>query len=307
MSNNCSAVTPEERLTIVTVQTALYVAAFVTSALLFITSACVRFGKRISIERTETHFVAIGCILLLYSLVSSFHWVAFYEDTSNAVAGCTAVAILSQYSLLSLLVATTCIGAHLLLLLCQPKFLRVIDEQKRHRYKHLEFLYIGLIISLPLAFLPWPFLKNLYGRTGHLCWIKARESDRHNCNVTIQILPGFLEQIVLYYLWSFLVFGFTIFVTLFIMILICRRTRKGNANIYTLLFYLVTFVAANVIGLFIRIYTWFTYSSHIYTLELVQSIVFPLRTVFIAAVLLTRVCYVCRTSRREYKKLIHLN
>eukprot|EP00731_Ephydatia_muelleri_P011730 Em0006g624a len=299
-SNNTS--TPEENLVFTGVQTALYVAAFLISLPLFIISTYVRFRKRVSIERTETQFVAVGSVLLVYSFFSSFHWVVLFDTQSAATAGCTAVAVISQYNLLSLLVATTCIGVHLLLLLCQPKCLRVIEEQKRQRYKYFEILYIFLIIFMPLILLPWPFIENLYGKTGHLCWIGI------NGNNSTGVLSGFIEQIVLYYLWSFLVFGFTTIVTIVIIFTICRHTaRKWSANIYTLLCYIVIFVIVNAIGLAIRVCNWMGCSAHSHRLEHVQSIIFPLRTGLIAAVLLIRVCYIYRNFRKEYKRLIYIN
>ena len=305
MSSNCSRpLTHGESLVITMVQTSLYIAAFLISLLLLVTSACLRFRRRISIERTETQFVVVGCVLSLYSLVSSFHWVTFYEESNNATAeGCTAVAVFSQYNLLCLLVATSCIGVHLILLLWQPKFLSVIEEQKRNRYKCLEILYITLIIFVPLIFLPWPFISRSYGKTGHLCWI--REHGDSNCNT-----GGFIEQIVLYYLWSFLVFGFTTAVALVILVTLCRRRtpRKGDANIYALLCYMIIFVIANVVGVVVRIYNRIEYPVHSYPLEFVQSVIFPLRTAFIAATLLIRVCYMyAHRSSKEYKRLAHVH
>lgn len=305
MPSNCNASTEENKIT--SVQTALYLAAFLTSLLLLIISACVRFRRRISIERTETQFVAVGCVLLLYSFFSSFHWIVLYDNSRPAEALCTAVAFFTQYSLLSLLVATNCIGVHLLLLLWQPKFLRVIEEQKRQRYKYLEILYVVLIIFLPFIFLPWPFIHNLYGSTGHLCWIKIRDSYNHNYS-SAYLLPGFIEQIVLYYLWSFLAFSFTSVVAVVVMFTICWHTpRKGTANVYTLLCYLVIFVAANAVGLSIRIYNWVERPVQSCGLELAQSIIFPLRTGFIAGVLLIRVCFIYKNLKSEYKRLVYLN
>ena len=296
-SNGNTSTAPEENW--VFTQTALYIAAFLISLALFVISACVRFRKHVSTERTETQFVAVGGVLSLYSLFSSFHWVELFDST--APAGCITVGFFTQYGLLSLLVATTCIGVHLLLLLYPPKFLRVIEEQKRQRYKYLEILYIILIIFIPLVFLPWPLINNLYGKVGHLCWIGKNHSNDNSI--------GFIEQIVLYYFWSFLVFGFTIVVTISIMFTICRHTaRKGNANIYTLLGYMIIFLVANAIGVAIRVCNWMKCCSvQKHHLEHVQSIMFPLRTGLIAAVLLIRVCYIYRNKTKEqYKRLVDL-
>eukprot|EP00731_Ephydatia_muelleri_P012772 Em0007g82a len=207
--------------------------------------------QTISAERSERLFLYTGCAMTLYALVNSFQWLPLWD---NAIGhyGCVAVALLNLYSALSVLVMTCCIGAHLVIIMWQPHFIMVINEVKVKIYKKLEMLYLVVTIALPALLVPWPFINGRYGNAEGSCWIKSEEDS--GCGPA---RDGIIEQIVLWYLWAFVLLVFTTAVVMVVMVTLCCATRtKGNANVYALFGYLVIFSITSLLGASVRIVGW---------------------------------------------------
>ena len=195
-----------------------------------------------------------------------------------------------------ILVITFCIGIHLLLLVCRPKCLNSnIEEEKLRRYRRLDLGYIIYPLVIPVLFILWPWINSCYGDAGDWCWIEAWDES---CN---HVIDGFLEQILLWYMWVLLLMAFTTVATAITSsCLLCYMyyKRKNNeldqkglcdVKICTLLIYLVLCLVVNVIGLADRAIQW-QESRLPYPLLISHSIVYPSWGILSATVVYVVVC-----------------
>ena len=150
---NCTTITELETLRITMVQTGTLLLAFIGSALsTFLTGYCFCCRQTISVERTERLFVYITIFTTLNTFILTFQWVAYFDGAAVANISCTIVGVLNEYSTVATVLITSCVGAHLLILLWQPKCLKVINEAKVRIYKQLEWAYLSVSAFLPIFF-----------------------------------------------------------------------------------------------------------------------------------------------------------
>ena len=238
--------------------------------------------KTVSTERTEKLLLYLVTFSMVYSFVNCFQWLRLlvqYGKPETKV-GCAIVGFGIQYLGTGILVITFCIGIHLLLLVCRPKCLNsAIEEDKLKRYRTLELGYIISAIVVPALLAPWPWINYRYGPAGYWCWIQAQDE---NCN---WLIDGFIQQIVLGFLWVSMQMAFATVVAGVTLGLLCYYRKKkislGQKDNYiyikicTLLFYLVVRLVAIVIGCTDRLIQWKQRESP-YPLLIVHTLVDPL-------------------------------
>ena len=237
--------------------------------------------KMVSTERTEKLLLYLVIFSMAYSFVNCFQWFRLlvqYGKPETSV-GCAIVGFGITYFGDGILVIAFCIGIHLLLLVCRPKCLNSItEEEKLKRYKRLELGYIISAIITPVPFVVWPWINYRYGPAGQWCWIKTRDE---NCN---ELTDGFIQQILLGYLWVFVLIAFSTVVTATTSGLLCYYRKKrivlGQKDNYiyikirSLLFYLVVTLVVNVIAVANRSIQW-KHKDSPYPLVFVHAIAYP--------------------------------
>ena len=132
-----------------------------------------------------------------------------------------------------------CIAIYLLLQICPPKRLQVIEKEKRKKYKYVIRTYLVLETMVPLLFTPWPFIYNLYGVDETVCWIS-------DCNFQYRA-DASVMKIVLLLMWLGLVAFVILFSLLATCIILCLRASvKFNASVCSLLILTSLFFAVSL-------------------------------------------------------------
>ena len=264
----------------------------------------------VSTERTEKLLLYLVIFSTIYAFVNCFQWLRLlvYYGEPKTYLGCALVGFGIAYLGTGILVITFCIGIHLLVLVCRPKCLNsTIKEERRKRYKIIELGYIISAIAVPVLLVPWPWINSRYGDAGHWCWIEAWDES---CK---RVIDGFIEQILLWYLWVFLMMAFTTVVTAITLGLLCYYSKKKieldpkegyiDIKIYILLFYLAVCLVVNVIGLTNRSIQW-EKSGSPYPLLVLHAMAYPLWGILIAIVVYVVVYFNWKKGKQHqrYKK-----
>ena len=264
-------------------------------------------AKTVSTERTEKLLLYLVIFSMAYSFVNCFQWlrllVQYGKPETNV--GCAIVGFGIQYLGTGILVIMFCIGIHLLLLICHPKCLNsTTEEEKLKRYRILELGYIISAIAVPVLLVPWPWINYRYGPAGYWCWIEAWDES---CN---RVIDGFIEQILLWYLWVFLLMAFTTVVTAITLGLMYYYRKKRieldpkegyiDIKIYTLLSYLVVCLVVNVIGLTNRSIQWDKGRSP-YPLLILHAMAYPLWGILSAIVVYVVVYFNWKKEKQHHR------
>ena len=231
-------------------------AMIISSAYTALTFISVLFGlTSIALNRYYHHFHRdkytadpMQEIFLIFSIVNlTFQSVEFFQWISivgNDVE-CTILGAVREYVLISCLVIIPCFGTYLLIIMVQPKCFLVINEEKQRRYKKLLRLFAAVTFFLPIVYTPWPFINGSYGKNGYICWFKAP---------TINSSPVQLyEPILLFSMWAFMVWLFTVPVVCMAFYRYCIRwqkdtaTHKTNPSVNAVLTILVVFIISVVL------------------------------------------------------------
>lgn len=205
--------------------------SFLISVPVVLLSVIVYMKRRVTIEHMEGLFMSLSVFLLLLTLTESFQWILFCS-----IAGCMVVGFIREYCLIALLTNILCISIHLLLQICQPKFLQVIDEVRRRRSKILAIVYLLCAILTPLLFVFWPFLTSSYGKDDFYCWIS-------NYYPT-----SWIVRVSLWHVWAPVICGFTLLVSLIVIRRLCLRAANCNADMFTLMLLMIGFLYAVIIN-----------------------------------------------------------
>lgn len=123
------------------------------------------YKDRHKIDPTEGIFFLFligGCN---FELSESFQWILLLDNSVS----CSVLGAVREYLSVSMLVIVACLGTHLLILMTQPKCLRVINEEKEKRYKVLQWIYFSASFLIPVVFVPWPFISTKYGKDVYFC------------------------------------------------------------------------------------------------------------------------------------------
>ena len=137
-----------------------------------------------------------------FELCETFQWFLLLKD----FVGCEILGAVREYIIITLLVIVTCLGAHLLILISQPKCFQVIKEVKQKRYKTLKIIYFVAAYGVPLLFVPWPFIGGHYGNDDFVCWLRYVS----HCNSSEVDVVHITKSILMWHIWGALVWLFTV-------------------------------------------------------------------------------------------------
>lgn len=238
--------------------------------------------------------VLIGCSM--FGLCESFQWFVQLKD----FIGCAVLGPVRQYIIVSSLVIITCLGIHLLIIMAQPKFLQVIMEVKRKRYKILQQFYFIITFLVPLFFVPWPYITTQYGNTEFVCWLTYSNS----CDTSDAAATYLLTNILVWQLWGALVWLFTVGVVVLASYRYCVhwRTstvrRKPNSDINTIIALLVAFVLQAVANLLPIVWRTAT-KQYSFPITLQVAVLTPLTVMVYSLIVDVRQVYIIATRPRE--------
>ena len=258
--------------------------SFLISVPVVLLNVIVYMRRRVAIEHMEGLFMTLSIFLLLLTLDESFQWVLFCSSV-----GCAVVGFIREYCLIALLANTLCISIHLLLQMCQPKCLQVIDEVRKRRSKITAIVYLVCAIVTPLLFVFWPFLTGGYGKDYSYCWILNDDG------------ASWIVRIVLWHAWALVICVFTLLVSLIVIRRLCLRAANCNGDIFTLILLMLGLLYAvimNVLSLVTSI-QYFTSAG---------SLVFMIATIVLLSRNVYNICYkrpygtrLVGTKRSTYK------
>lgn len=247
------------------------------------------------IKHTDRLMVYACITTTLYASVES---VQFVRILSLDVA-CSVIAALVEYMSISVLVITTCIGCHLIILIYQTRCLKH-PPHNADKYKRHEIIYIFLTVLLPILFVPWPFFypppgqSYGYGPSGAFCWITITDED---CK---PITSSVVHAVLLYYVWVAVVWPFTLVVIVAIVVTLClRKAQRVRCSTYVVFSYMVVFFVATLVNSIGGILLWNDTSAIWYLM--IQSVTEPFFTMFTTATLLTQLCW-SKCHKRSHKK-----
>ena len=246
--------------------------------------------KRSDLIKHTDRLMVYACIATtLYASVESIQFVRIW----NWDVACTVVGMFVEYTSVSVLVITACIGGHLMVLIWQTRCMKRAPDNT-DKYKRHEVIYVFLTFLLPLLFIPWPFIHASYGQSGAFCWISFANDD---CKLDWNHL---VITIMLYYVWMIMVGPFTLVVAVTVVATLClRKSQKVRCSTYAVLFYMMAFFMSflvNIIGGVLLLNDTSTVSY-----LMIQVISEPFFTIFTTAILLVQLCW-SKCHTRSHKK-----
>ena len=155
-------------------------------------------------------------VLSTFELFESFQWILLFHDV-----GCAVLGAVREYIMISILTTVAFFGIHLLIVMTQPKCLQVIQEEKQKKYKMLQRMYFITSLSVPVLFVPWPFITIKYGKDVYLCWL----AETDGCHTSV------VEVITYLLVWQILaviVFLFSAVVVTFAFCQYCVHESACN-------------------------------------------------------------------------------
>lgn len=262
-------------------------------SILVLTLRILQCYRRSDLMKHTDRLMVYACVTT--TLYASFESVQFVRIL-NWDTACTVVGALVEYTSVSVLVITACIGCHLLVLLCQTRCMKVAPDNA-DKYKRHEVVYVLLTFLLPLLLVPWPFLSvsgSGYGKSGAFCWINF---DDGYCR---PVWKSVMLLVMLYYVWIAIVGPFTLVVVVTVIATLClRKSQKVRCSTYAILVYMMAFLVSllvNVIGGGLLLKD----SSAVHYL-MVQVVSEPFFTLFTTAILLAQLCW-SKCHKRSHKK-----
>eukprot|EP00731_Ephydatia_muelleri_P001391 Em0001g1391a len=186
-------------------------------------------------------FLIFAIVNTAFQSIEFFQWISIVgNDTACIILGAA-----REYVLISCLAIIPCFGTYLLIIMLQPKCFRVINEEKQRRYKKLLRIFTVVTFFTPILYTPWPFINSSYGRSGYVCWFKIPTST--SSPITLY------EPILLFSMWAFMVWLFTVGVVSIAFYKYCAQGRKGfvssktNPSINAVLIILAVFMISVVL------------------------------------------------------------
>ena len=179
-----------------------------------------------------------------FELCETFQWFILLKD----FVGCEILGAVREYIIISILVIFTCLGAHLLILITQPKCLQVIKEVKQKRYKTLKIIYFFAAYGVPLLFVPWPFIGGHYGSNGYVCWLGY---DRQ-CNSSEVDVVHIMKSMLMWHIWGVVVWLFTVGVISVAFYRCCVRRQcsvtklRTTSNVNIIITLMIVFITQTV-------------------------------------------------------------
>ena len=259
--------------------------------------------KNISIERKELVFILSSAVLTLFTLVESFQWILWFNNTDEpGTVACKVLGVFRQYCGVMLFALIGCVGFHLGVLKTTPKWLMVIDEVKERRYRQLVIFYSLITFLVPLLTLPFPFIlfqKNHYGTSEYVCWISLYSES---CTQKY-LIEGLIEQGVFFYIWALIIVGILTLVVVFVTVTVyCRSSRQCTTNHCTVL--IVTALILSAVGIIEILFVLDVVDGLLQVpyqaaKTYAKAIGFPFFSMFINSTLLARTCYIRYTRRQR--------
>ena len=143
----------------------------------------------------------MGCTL---ELCDCLRW--FVVQHLDSFIGCEVLMAVRNYASTGLLIFFACLGTHLLIVMTQPKCMRVIKEEKLKRYNILQRAYIIAIFLVPIILMPWSHIIRMLEKED-ICFSLNSSFDT---SLTSHYLSNYLEfdaLVIPVWLFTMIVFG----------------------------------------------------------------------------------------------------
>ena len=243
-------------------------------------------------------FFTISIISCVYELVDFIQWILYFDNS----LGCSVIGAVREYTLIGFLVAMTCLGTHLLIMMTQPRCLQVIQDEKKKRYKMLQRIYLVAPFLVPIVFVPWPFISTHYGEDGVVCWLQDSSCSADG-------LSNILTNLLMWFLWAGLVWLFTVVLFLLALYRYCTykqitatRMWRLDVNVSTIIFILAAFIVGFIMK--VLVFVWkMVQSDHIpFTLNILATVLTPLMFAVLFVTLIIRHVIIIRAQARKIVK-----
>ena len=169
------------------------------------------YKNKYEVDPTERIFFIALVAITAIEFIESFQWFLLLKS----LVPCTVLGAVREYAMISFLVTLICLGIHLCIIMIHPKCLKVIKEEKQRRYTLLQRSYIFATFTIPLLFLPWPFIRTGYGKDEYFCWL----ASNHPCNSSDSSVSYLIVHLLMWHIWAILVWMFAVAV---VVVVICR-------------------------------------------------------------------------------------
>ena len=157
--------------------------------------------------------------------MESFQWVLLLKSS----VPCIVLGAVREYALISLLVTLICLGIHLCIIMTHPKCLKVIKEEKQKRYTLLQRSYVFATFTIPVLFVPWPFIEMGYGKDEYLCWL----ASNHPCNSSDSSVAS-IVHLLMWHIWAILAWMFAVAVVILAIYRYCtHKSASTSIHQYT--------------------------------------------------------------------------
>lgn len=188
---------------------------------------CMR--NRVSNFRTERVFLYFTLGISFLSFVGSFQWLGAWLH-STVFSLCSAIGYLSFAAFVFDLMITLCIAIHFILQMYPPKMLVVVHEDKVHRYRKLEMLYLLTSLLVTLCISPLPFIGSNFQFNDWICWVTLDHGSGKSGTTAIASYV-----FIAFYIFATLIFLFAACVAFMVKILLCIHKRSVD-NFYIWVF-----------------------------------------------------------------------
>ena len=175
---------------------------------------------------TERIFFIALVAITAFEFMESFQWLLLLKSSVL----CTVLGAVREYAMISFLVTLICLCIHLCIIMTHPKCLKVIKEEKQRRYTLLQRSYIFATFTIPVLFLPWPFIKIGYGKDEYLCWL----ASNHLCNSSDSSVPHLIVHLLMWHIWAILAWMFAVAVVFLAIYRYCtHKSAPMSLHQYT--------------------------------------------------------------------------
>ena len=275
------------------IYTGLSFMSFLTGLLALLITVSRLCRKRFPPEHSEFLFILSSVVLTIFSFVESFQWIFLFSEYMVGSIACQVLAVFREYGAVMILALIVCIGLHLCIITWNPKWLMVINEEKKRLYRKLTLCYSLVTFLVPLLFVPWPFFAggnhNHYGPSDYTCWISEYDENCNNSEV------GLVEQASLFYLWAFFTaLLLAVVVVMVSLILFIQSSRRCTATSCTIIVMAALLVIAAIVMWLLFVYDIKFGQQQVSKLWLVylQAVCIPSCVTIINVALFVRTCYV---------------